>query len=34
MTKTSMAVLGIDLGNNNCSLTVMDAAGAVGIRKR
>ena len=34
MTKTSIAVLGIDLGKNSCSLTGMDALGAVVMRKR
>ena len=34
MTKTPIAVLGIDLGKNSCSLAGMDAAGAVVMRKR
>lgn len=34
MTKTPIAVLGIDLGKNSCSLAGMDAAGAVVLRKR
>lgn len=34
MTKTPIAVLGIDLGKNSCSLVGMDAAGAVVMRKR
>lgn len=34
MTKTPIAVLGIDLGKNSCSLAGMDAAGAVAMRKR
>lgn len=34
MTKISIAVLGIDLGKNSCSLAGMDAAGAVVMRKR
>lgn len=34
MTKTPIAVLGIDLGKNSCSLAGMDAAGAVIMRKR
>jgi len=34
MTKTPIAVLGIDLGKNSCSLAGLDAAGAVIIRRR
>ena len=34
MTKTPIAVLGIDLGKNSCSLAGMDATGAVVLRKR
>jgi len=34
MTKTPIAVLGIDLGKNSCSLAGIDASGAVVIRKR
>ena len=34
MTKTPIALLGIDLGKNSCSLASMDAAGAVVMRKR
>lgn len=34
MTKTPIAVLGIDLGKNSCSLAGMDAAGSVVMRKR
>ena len=34
MIKTPIAVLGIDLGKNSCSLAGMDAAGAVVMRKR
>ena len=34
MTKTTIAVLGIDLGKNSCSLAGLDAAGAVVMRKR
>lgn len=34
MTKTPIAVLGIDLGKNSCSLAGMDAAGAVVMRRR
>lgn len=34
MTKTPIAVLGIDLGKNSCSLAGMDAAGALVMRKR
>lgn len=34
MTKTPIAVLGIDLGKNSCSLAGMDATGAVVMRKR
>lgn len=34
MTKTPIAVLGIDLGKNSCSLAGMDAAGSVVVRKR
>ncbi len=34
MTKTPIAVLGIDLGKNSCSLAGMDSTGAVVMRKR
>ena len=34
MTKPAIAVLGIDLGKNSCSLAGLDAAGAVIMRKR
>jgi len=34
MTKPPIAVLGIDLGKNSCSLAGMDASGAVIMRKR
>jgi transposase len=34
MMKTPIAVLGIDLGKNSCSLAGMDATGAVVMRKR
>ncbi len=34
MTKTPIAVLGIDLGKNSCSLAGMDAAGSVVMLKR
>lgn len=34
MTKTPIAVLGIDLGKNSCSLAGMDATGALVLRKR
>ncbi|PEQ10192.1 IS110 family transposase [Novosphingobium sp. PC22D] len=34
MTNTPIAVLGIDLGKNSCSLAGMDASGAVVMRKR
>lgn len=34
MTKTDIAVLGIDLGKNSCSLAGLDAGGAVVPRKR
>ncbi len=34
MTKTSITVLGIDLGKNSCSVAGMDATGAVVMRKR
>ena len=34
MTKTPIAVLGIDLGKNSCSVAGMDASGAVVMRKR
>ena len=33
MTKTPIAVLGIDLGKNSCSLAGLDAAGAVVMRR-
>jgi transposase len=34
MTKTQIAVLGIDLGKNSCSLAGLDATGAVVLRRR
>jgi transposase len=34
MTKTMIAMLGIDLGKNSCSLAGLDAAGAVVLRRR
>lgn len=34
MTKTDIAVLGIDLGKNSCSLAGLDTTGAVVLRKR
>jgi transposase len=34
MTKTPIAVLGIDLGKNSCSLAGLDATGAVVLRRR
>ncbi|CAM3272199.1 hypothetical protein SPAN111604_14200 [Sphingomonas antarctica] len=34
MTKTPIAMLGIDLGKNSCSLAGMDASGAVILRRR
>jgi len=34
MTKTPVAVLGIDLGKNSCSLAGLDAAGAVVMRRK
>ena len=34
MTKTPIAVLGIDLGKNSCSLAGLDAAGAVVMRRK
>lgn len=34
MTKTPIAVLGIDLGKNSCSLAGLDASGAVVMRRR
>jgi len=34
MTKSPVAVLGIDLGKNSCSLAGLDASGAVVLRKR
>ena len=34
MTKTAIAVLGIDLGKNTCSLAGLDSTGAVVMRKR
>ena len=34
MTKTPIAVLGIDLGKNSCSLAGLDATGAVVLRGR
>ena len=34
MTKTPIAVLGIDLGKNTCSLAGLDASGAVVLRRR
>ena len=34
MTKTPIAVLGVDLGKNSCSLAGLDATGAVVLRRR
>ena len=34
MTKTPIAVLGIDLGKNSCSLAGLDATGAVVMRRK
>jgi hypothetical protein len=34
MTNTPIAVLGIDLGKNSCSLAGLDATGAVVLRRR
>jgi transposase len=34
MIKTPVAVLGIDLGKNSCSLAGLDASGAVVMRRR
>jgi hypothetical protein len=34
MAKSSIAVLGIDLGKKSCSLVGLDAAGAVVLRRR
>ncbi len=34
MTKTPIAVLGIDLGKNSCSLAGQDASGTVMLRRR
>ncbi len=34
MAKSSIAVLGIDLGKNSCSLVGFDAAGVVVLRRR
>jgi hypothetical protein len=34
MTKMAIAVLGIDLGKNSCSLAGLDASGAVVLRRR
>ena len=34
MTKTPIAVLGIDVGKNTCSLAGLDATGAVVLRRR
>ncbi len=34
MNKTPIAVLGIDLGKNNCSLAAFDITGAFVIRKK
>ena len=34
MGKTAIAVLGIDLGKNSCSLAGLDATGAVVVRRR
>jgi hypothetical protein len=34
MTNTLVAVLGIDLGKNSCSLAGLDATGAVVLRRR
>jgi transposase len=34
MTKTTISVLGIDLGKNNCSMAGLDATGAVVLRRK
>jgi len=34
MTKTPIAVLGIDLGKNSCSLAGLDATGAIVTRRK
>ena len=34
MAKSSIVVLGIDLGKNSCSLVGLDTAGAVVLRRR
>ena len=34
MTKAAIAVLGIDLGKNRCSLAGLDASGAVVLRRK
>ena len=34
MAKTPIAVLGIDLGKNSCSVAGLDATGAVVLRRR
>ena len=34
MTKTPIAVLGIDLGKNSCSVAGLDVTGAVVLRRR
>ena len=34
MTKAPIAVLGIDLGKNSCSVAGLDASGAVVLRRR
>jgi transposase len=34
MTKTPIAVLGIDVGKNTCSMAGLDATGAVVLRRR
>lgn len=34
MTKPAIAVLGIDLGKNRCSLAGLDASGAVVLRRK
>ncbi len=33
MTKTTIAVLGIDLGKNSCSMAGLDISGAVVLRR-
>jgi transposase len=34
MTKPAIAVLGVDLGKNSCSLAALDASGAVVLRRK